>query len=72
MRTVSFQSFNLVSGKKHGSQHVIITLVDKVTKAVDFGDIVINMFIDLRKAFDKDSHSILLKTFMHTVLEVIC
>ena len=32
---------------------------------------VINMFIDLRKAFDTVSHSVLLKSFMHTVLEVI-
>ena len=90
---MSFQGFNLVSVKKHGIQHAIITLVDKVTKAgiqhaiitlldkvtkagiqhaiitlvdkvtkaVDSGDIVINMFIDLRKAFDTVSHSILLK-----------
>ena len=47
--------------KKHGTQHAIITLVDKVSKSVDSGDIVINMFIDLRKAFDTVSHSILLK-----------
>ena len=47
--------------KKHGTQHAIITLVDKVTKAVDSGDIVINMFIDLRKAFNTVSHSILLE-----------
>ena len=58
---MSFQGFNLVSVKKHGIQHAIITLVDKVTKAVDSGDIVINMFIDLRKAFDTVSHSIILK-----------
>ena len=58
---MSFQSFNLVSGKKHGTEHAIITLVDKVSKSVDSGDIVINMFIDLRKAFDTVSHSILLK-----------
>ena len=45
----------------HGTQHAIITLVDKVTKAVDSRDIVINMFIDLRKAFDTVSLSILLK-----------
>ena len=47
--------------KKHSTQHAIITLLDKVTKAVDSGDILINMFIDLRKAFDTASHSILLK-----------
>ena len=47
--------------RKHGTQHAIITLVDKVSKSVDSGDIVINMFIDLRKALDTVSHSILLK-----------
>ena len=47
--------------EKHGTQHAIITLVDKVSKSVDSGDIVINMFIDLRKAFDTVSHIILLK-----------
>ena len=46
---------------KHGTQHAIITLVDKVTKAVDSGDIVIKLFIDLKKAFDTVSHSILLE-----------
>ena len=45
----------------HSTQHAIITLVDKVTKSVDSGDIVINLFVDLRKAFDTVSHSILAK-----------
>ena len=47
--------------KKHSTQHAKITLHNKVTKAVDSGDFVINMFIDLRKAFDTVSLSILLK-----------
>ena len=58
---MSFLSFKLVSEKKHSTQHAIITLLDKVTKAMDSGDIVINMFIDPRKAFNTVSHSILLK-----------
>ena len=45
----------------HSTQHAIITLVDKITKSVDSGDIVINLFVDLRKAFDTVSHSILVK-----------
>ena len=47
--------------KKHSTQHAKITLHHKVTKAVDSGDLVINMLIDLRKAFDTVLHSILLK-----------
>ena len=45
----------------HSTQHAIITLVDKITKSVDSGDIVINLFVNLRKAFDTVSHSILVK-----------
>ena len=41
--------------------HAIIKLVDKITKSVDCGDIVINIFVDLKKAFDTVSSDILLK-----------
>ena len=45
----------------HSTQHAIITLVDKITKSVDSGDIVINLFVDFRKAFDTVSHPIFVK-----------
>ena len=45
----------------HSTSHVITTLVNKITESVDFGDIAINLFIDLRKAFDTVSHPILIK-----------
>ena len=45
----------------HSTQHAIITLIDKITKSVDSGDIVINLFVDFRKAFDTVSHSILVE-----------
>ena len=44
----------------HSTQHAIVTLVNKITKSVDSGDIV-NLFVDLRKAFDTVSHSILVR-----------
>ena len=53
--------------KGHSTNHaiiiivIIITLIDKITKSVDNGDIAINIFIDLKKAFDTVSHEILLK-----------
>ena len=47
--------------KGHSTNHAIITLVDKITKSVDFGDIVINIFVYLKKAFDTVSSDILLK-----------
>ena len=43
------------------TNHAIITLIDKITKSVDNGDIAINIFIDLEKAFDTVPHEILLK-----------
>ena len=45
----------------HSTHHAFITLVDKITKSLDNGDIVIGMFIDLKKAFDTVDHKILLK-----------
>ena len=34
---------------KHSTQQAIITLIDKITKSLDNGDIVISLFIDLKK-----------------------
>lgn len=39
----------------------LITLIDKITKALDNGDIVIGVFLDFSKAFDTVDHKILLK-----------
>jgi len=46
--------------QKHSTQLAIITLVDKITKSLDSGDIVISVFLDLKKAFDTVDHCILL------------
>ena len=43
------------------TQHAIITLVDRITKSQDMGDIVITILIDLKKAFDTVDHKILLQ-----------
>ena len=43
------------------TQQAIITLVDRITKSQDIGDIVIALFIDLKKAFDTIDHRILLR-----------
>ena len=47
--------------QKHSSHHALITLVDKITKSLDHGDIVIGIFLDLKKAFDTVDHNILIK-----------
>ena len=45
----------------HSTHHVLITLVDTITKSLDIGDIVIGVFIDFKKAFDTVNHKILFK-----------
>ena len=35
--------------KQHSTQHTIITLVDKITSSLDSGDIIIGVFLDLKK-----------------------
>ena len=47
--------------QQHSCQQAIITLIDKITSCLDTGDIVIGVFIDLKKAFDTVNHKILLK-----------
>ena len=47
--------------KFHGTNHAIITLVEKVSKALDTGKFVIGVFLDLKKAFDTVNHTILMK-----------
>ena len=36
--------------KEHSTQHTLITLVDKIIKALDKGRIMIGVFLDLKKA----------------------
>jgi len=47
--------------KGHSTHHALITLVDKITKSLDNGDLVIGVFLDLKKAFDTVDHKILIK-----------
>ena len=46
--------------KRHSTNHAIITLVDKISTALDRGNVVIGCFVDLKKAFDTVNHSILI------------
>ena len=47
--------------KNHSTSHAIITLVERVTKALDTGKYVVGVFLDLKKAFDTVDHAILLR-----------
>ena len=46
--------------QKHSTQQAIITLVNKISSSLDTGDLVIGVFLDLKKAFDTVDHKILL------------
>ena len=47
--------------KNHSTSHAIITLVERVTKALNTGKYVVGVFLDLKKAFDTLDHAILLR-----------
>ena len=47
--------------KGHSANHAVITLVERVAKALDTGKIVVGVYLDIRKAFDAIDHPILLR-----------
>ncbi len=47
--------------KAHSTSHAIITLVEKISKSLDTGKVVVGVFLDLKKAFDTVDHEILLQ-----------
>ena len=46
--------------KSHGTQHWLVTMLEKWEKAVDKGEYVSALFMDLSKAFDTINHDLLL------------
>ena len=44
----------------YSAHHALITLVDNITKSLNDCDIVIGVFLDLKKALDTVNHKILL------------
>ena len=46
--------------QKRSTNHALIVLLDKITAALDNGDIVLGVFLDFSKAFDTVDHQILL------------
>ena len=45
---------------KHSTQHAVIPLVNNITNSLDSSNIVIGVFLDLKKVFDTVHHTILL------------
>ena len=46
--------------KSHGTQHLLVTMLEKWKKAVDKGEYVSALFTDLSIAFDTINHDLLL------------
>ena len=49
------------SRQGHYSHHAFITLVNKIIQSLDSGDMMIGIFLDLKKAFDTVNHTILVQ-----------
>ena len=45
--------------KSHSTNHAIISMVEKVNQALDFGKVLVGIFLDLKKAFDTVDHTII-------------
>ena len=56
-----FYTYQFVFWKTHSTSHAIITLVERVSKALDTGKYAVGVFLDLKQTFDTVDHSILLK-----------
>ena len=54
-------NINLAFKKKSFNKSCNLTLVERVTKALDTGTYVVGVFLDLKKAFDTVDHAILLR-----------
>ena len=49
----------------HSANHALITITEKIRKAIDNGEITCSVFLDLQKAFDAVDHEILLSKLEH-------
>ena len=56
-----FYNYQFGFRKSHSTSHAIITIVERVSKALDMGKYGVGVFLDLNKAFDTVEHTILLR-----------
>ena len=57
--------------KNHCTNHGVITLIDRISAALDSGRAVVDYYIDPKKAFDTVNHRILIKKLQLYGIRVI-
>ena len=58
--------------KNRSTEHAIIEITDKISKAIDEGKYTIGIFLDLSKSFDTVNHEILIKKLEHYGIRGLC
>ena len=58
--------------RNRSTEHAILELSNKISKAIDKGEYTIGVFLDLSKAFDTVNRGILLKKLQHYGIRGIC
>ena len=62
-----FMNINIVLNRNTPPQQEIITLVDKITTSLDKSDIIISVFLDLKKHLILLTITFYLRSYMHMV-----
>ena len=51
--------------KGHSTEHALLSMIERIQKTLDKGQVAVGVFVDLQKAFDTVDHDILLSKLQH-------